>query len=151
MSPQRFRTTITTLGTKAFVVIPFDPNDSWGARDRYYVTGTVAGRRIRGVLVSDGTEYFLSLGPAWRRDNAIEAGAEVEVVLEPEGPELDSLATDVAAALDSDPRARTLFHSIAPFYRKNFIRWVESAKRPETRAARIAEMLRLLGSGQIQR
>jgi uncharacterized protein YdeI (YjbR/CyaY-like superfamily) len=81
----------------------------------------------------------------------VAVGAEVEVVLAPDGHRLDTVAPDVAAALGTDPRAEMFFESLAPFYRNNFIRWIESAKRPETRHARIGEMMSLLKEGRRQR
>lgn len=52
---------------------------------------------------------------------------------------------------DAEPEAKAFFDSLATFYRKNYIRWIESAKRPETRGARIAEMVTLLKAGQKQK
>ena len=60
-------------------------------------------------------------------------------------------AEDIAAALDADLEARRFFESLATFYRKNFIRWIECAKRPETRAKRIAEPVATLKSGKRER
>jgi hypothetical protein len=40
--------------------------------------------------------------------------------------------------------------SVAPFYRKNFLRWIDQAKRSETRAARIAEMVKMLEGGKLK-
>jgi hypothetical protein len=151
LSTQRFKTTITTSGTKAYVVIPFDPNQVWGGRDRHYVTGLIDGCKIRGCLGFEGTEYVLPLGPAWRRDNPVEVGADVEVELAPDGHQSDTVAPDIAAALDTDPRAEIFFQSLAPFYRNNYIRWIESARRPETRRARISEMMSLLKEGKRRR
>lgn len=42
------------------------------------------------------------------------------------------------------------FQSVAPFYRKNFLRWIDQAKRPETRAGRIAEMVKMLEEGRLK-
>jgi ATPase subunit of ABC transporter with duplicated ATPase domains len=42
-------------------------------------------------------------------------------------------------------------HSLATFYRNGYIRWIESARRPETRQARITEMIGLLKAGKKQR
>jgi uncharacterized protein YdeI (YjbR/CyaY-like superfamily) len=78
-------------------------------------------------------------------------GAEVEVVLGPDGHQSGTVAPDIAAALSEEPEARLFFESVAPFYRNNYIRWIESAQRPETRRARIAEMITLLKAGQKQR
>jgi uncharacterized protein YdeI (YjbR/CyaY-like superfamily) len=81
----------------------------------------------------------------------LDVRAKVDVVLAPDGPQSDALAADVAAALASEPEAETFFQSLAPFYRKNFVRWIESTKRPETRASRIEEMMRLLEARQRER
>jgi hypothetical protein len=145
---RRFTATVDQSGTNVYVRVPFDPDDVWGAKDRHYVQGSVRGRRIRGVLISDGRQFCLPLGPAWRRDNAVGAGETVEVELGPDGPQPDLLARDLSAALDREPEARRFFESIAPFYRKNYVRWIETAKRPETRAARIHETVRLLKEGK---
>jgi uncharacterized protein YdeI (YjbR/CyaY-like superfamily) len=61
------------------------------------------------------------------------------------------LAEDIAAALAAEPDARRFFESLATFYRKNFMRWIEGARRPETRAKRIAETVATLTSGKRER
>jgi hypothetical protein len=151
MTTQRFKTVISMAGSRTFIAIPFNPNEIWGVKQRHHITGTINGRAVRGSLGSDGSQYFLPLGAAWRRDNGVEAGAQVEVVLSPEGPQADTLAPDILAALDREPEARAFFESLATFYRNGYIRWIEGAKRPETRSARIAEMLGLLNARQKQR
>jgi Bacteriocin-protection, YdeI or OmpD-Associated/Domain of unknown function (DUF1905) len=151
MTMQRFKTVVARAGTRTFIPIPFNPNEVWGLKQRHHITGTVNGCRVRGSLGSDGSQYFLLLGEVWRRDNGVEAGAEVEVVLMPEGPQTDTLAADLLAALDREPEARAFFESLATFYRNGYIRWIEGARRPETRSARIAELLSLLKAGQKQR
>jgi hypothetical protein len=151
LAVQRFKTTIAESGTRAYVVIPFDPNEAWGVRERHYVAGSIDGCAIRGCLDFEGTQLVLPLGPAWRRDNPVAVGADVEVVLAPDGHQSETVAPDIAAALEAEPKARIFFESVAPFYRNNFIRWIESAKRPETRAARISDMMSLLKAGKKQR
>ena len=151
MTAMRFSSTVAKSGARVYIEIPFDPNESWGEKDRHYVNGTLNGCRVRGVLMSDGAHFVLPLGPAWRRDNGLEPGDRVEVVLQPDGPQTEALATDIAQALDRAPKARLLFDSVAPFYRKNFIRWIEQAKREETRASRIAEMVTMLEAGNLRR
>jgi hypothetical protein len=101
-------------------VIPFNPDEVWGVKHRHYVSGSINDCKIRGYLDSDREAFFLPLGAAWRRDNGVEAGASVKVVLAPEGPQSDSLSLDVAAALDAEPQAKTFFDSLATFYRKNY-------------------------------
>ncbi len=151
MTTQRFKTTVTKEGSRTSIGIPFNPNEVWGIKQRHHITGSINGCKVRGSLGSDGSQYFLPLGAAWRRDNGVEAGAEVDVVLTPEGPQTDALAPDLLAALEREPEASAFFESLATFYRNGYVRWIEGAKRPETRSARIAELLSLLKAGKKQR
>jgi hypothetical protein len=151
MATQRFKTIVAKTGSRTSIPIPFDPNEVWGVKQRHHITGTINGCAVGGSLGSDGSQYFLPLGAAWRRDTGVDAGVEVEVVLAPEGPQADTLAADILVAFDREPDARQFFESLATFYRNGYIRWIEGAKRPETRSARIAEMLSLLKAGKKQR
>ena len=49
------------------------------------------------------------------------------------------IPSDLASALRKNARARKNFEAFAPSIRRGFLYWVLSAKRPETRAKRIAE------------
>jgi hypothetical protein len=137
---------------RVLVPVPFDPDVVWGTKARHHVTGTVNGMGVRGVIEDHGSVKGLLLGAAWRRDCGIAPGDSVSVVLEPEGPQRDGLADDVTGALDAAPVAGEFFDSLAQFYRKAYLRWVDATKRsPELRAARIAEMVTLLEAGEKQR
>lgn len=151
MTAQRFKSIIAKSGSRTFITIPFNPDDVWGVKQRHYIRGTVNGCTVRGSLGSDGTQYFLPLGAAWRRDNGLDAGSPVDVMLSPEGPQTENLSADVAAALEGEPQARVFFESLATFYRNTYIKWIESARRPETRVARISEMIELLKAGKKQK
>jgi hypothetical protein len=134
------------------IALPFDPSAEWGAKARHHVAGVVGERRVRGPLAGDGAGARLVLGAAWCRDNGLEAGERVRVVLQPEGPQQDTLAPDVAAALAARPTAREFFDSLATFYRKGYLRWVDATRRrPDVRAARIAELVELLEAGHKER
>jgi len=148
MSIQHFESIIKKSGARAFISIPFDPNEVWGSKQRHYITGTVNGRKVRGSLGLDESNYFLSLGAAWRRDNKLDVGARVDVILSPEGPQTESMSPDIANSLEANPRAKAFFQSLATFYRRNYIKWIESAKHSETRSKRIVEMVKLLEAGQ---
>ena len=70
----------------------------------------------------------------------------------PEGPQRDDLADDVAAALAANPDAGEFFDSLAQFYRRGYLRWIDATKRrPEQRAERIAEVVKLLMAGVMER
>jgi len=133
------------------IKLPFEPATVWGARDRYDVTGRIDGHGVRGKLTPYPDGHRLELGPAWCRDGSVVPGAQVKVALGAEGPQVATMAQDIASALDAEPKARRFFESLATFYRKNFTRWIDSAKQPETRARRIAEMVATLKAGKRER
>lgn len=139
-------------GAGVAIRLPFDPAAEWGERDRYDVAGTINGHRVRGKLTHGAAgEHVFELRPGWQRDTSVVPGAKLSVVLDIEGPQVGSMGPDMAAALDAEPAARRFFESLPTFYRKNFARWIDQAKRPETRARRIAETIATLKAGQRER
>lgn len=150
---QRFTVTVADGGRgRLLIVVPFDPNRTWSVKPRHHVTGTVNGMGVRGVLELRNEGYGFTLGPAWVRDCGVDVGDTVPVVLEPEGPQRADLDADVAEALAANPQAGAFFDSLAQFYRRAFLSWVDATKRsPARRAERIAKMIRLLDAGIKQR
>jgi hypothetical protein len=150
----RFTATTQTRPGRAggiAVRLPFDPDEEWGPRDAHHVTGVVQGQCVRGQLRAvDGVSY-LELGPAWCRDSGATPGMTVEIELVPEGPQYAAMAPDLVAAFDAEPAARRFFESLPTFYRKNFMRPIDQAKRPATRARKIAEMMSALREGRRER
>jgi uncharacterized protein YdeI (YjbR/CyaY-like superfamily) len=58
------------------------------------------------------------------------------------------LAEDISAALAANPAAAAFFDTLAQFYRKAYLRWIDATtRRPQVRAARIAEVVDLLAAG----
>jgi hypothetical protein len=136
-------------GSLAFT-LPFDPDEVWGAKPRHHLGGSLGGEKVR--VVVDGGSRVATVGAMWARDCGVSAGQEVAVVLEPEGPQRDDLAPDVAAALAGEPQAREFWHGLAQFYRKAYLRWIDATKRsPELRTERIAEVVRLCKAGVKER
>jgi len=137
---------------RLLVPVPFDPAKEWGAKPRHHVSGTVGGRRVRGVIEPVGEGYGFTLGAAWVRDNPIEPGTTVRVSVRPEGPQRDDLAPDVAAALAANPAAGAFFDGLAQFYRRGYLRWIDGTKgRPEVRAERIAATVEHLAASRKER
>jgi uncharacterized protein YdeI (YjbR/CyaY-like superfamily) len=72
----------------------------------------------------------------------------VTAELAPEGPQRGDLADDIAVALAANPAAGAFFDTLAQFYRKAYLRWIDATtRRPDVRAARIAEVVGLLAAG----
>jgi Bacteriocin-protection, YdeI or OmpD-Associated len=154
MSPadraMEYTTTLEPLpGTKARVPVPFDPDEVWGTKREHHVGGTIAGVRVRGTIRKDGGDWTFSVSLC---DRPISAGDAVDVVIWPEGPQRWDLEPDFRAALEADPDAGAFFDSLAQFYRKGYLRWIDATKRrPDVRAERISEVVRLLNAGVKER
>ena len=154
MRPRRFTATLAADSRGwVFVAVPFDPDQVWRPKPRHHITGTLNGLRIRAVIESRDGQRGFTLGSAWLRDRPeVVVGDRVTVEIMPEGPQRDDLADDIAAALDASPDAGAFFDSLAQFYRRAYLRWIDGTKRsPELRAQRIAEMISLLEAGVKQR
>jgi hypothetical protein len=134
------------------IELPFDPNEAWGRKDKHHITGFVNGVKVRGPLVAATESFYLQLGPSWQRDSGIGVDDEVSVELMPEGPQREAMAEDIVTALDAEPAARAFFDSLATFYRKGYLSWVDATKRrPDVRAQRIKELIDLLKAGKKER
>jgi uncharacterized protein YdeI (YjbR/CyaY-like superfamily) len=55
---------------------------------------------------------------------------------------LDAVPPDLEEALAADPVAAERWRTWAPSHRRQYVYWVLEAKRPETRAKRVAEVVR---------
>ena len=153
MGSEHFTTTVAARGRDGLLVpVPFNPDEAWGTKQRHHVNGTVNGIRVRAVVERFGDGYGFTLGPSSPSRAGLTAGDEVTVEIAPEGPQRDDLADDIAEALAANPAAGAFFDSLAQFYRRGYLRWIDGTKRrPDLRVQRIAEMVRLLEAGQKQR
>jgi uncharacterized protein YdeI (YjbR/CyaY-like superfamily) len=121
-----------------------------GAGKRPPVTVTVGGYRYRTTVAPMAGAYWVPLAAEHREAAGVRAGEEVDVAIElDEAPREVPVPDDLAAALDDD--VRTTFDSLAYSHRKEWVRWVEEAKKPETRATRIEKTVESLRSGKRSR
>lgn len=65
-----------------------------------------------------------------------------------ERPTVPELPSYIAKAVRANGDAWKFFQALPPRERRNFVVWIHTAKRPETRERRIAESIRLLASGK---
>ena len=139
-------------GGRGVLVIPFDPDQAWGAKAEHLVGGTINGKHVRGTIASRGDGWAFVITPMWLRDAELAVGDDVTAELAPEGPLRDDLADDIAAALEANPAAAAFWDTLAQFYRKAYLRWINgTTRRPELRATRIEEVAGLLAAGVKER
>ncbi|WP_157898577.1 YdeI/OmpD-associated family protein [Luteitalea pratensis] len=63
-------------------------------------------------------------------------------------PVIPTLPAYIATALKANPKAWAFFRELAPTYRRNFVVWIHTAKRADTRARRLQESVALLAAGR---
>ena len=63
-------------------------------------------------------------------------------------PPVPQLPGRIAKAFKANLRAWQHFQALAPTHRRNFVVWIHTAKRPETREKRIRESIELLSAGK---
>jgi uncharacterized protein YdeI (YjbR/CyaY-like superfamily) len=79
----------------------------------------------------------------------VAAGGQVDVGIEPDtAPREVEVPADLAEALAGDDAARATFDGLAFTHRKEWVRWVEEAKKLQTRATRVARTVESLRAGK---
>jgi len=116
---------------------------------RFPVVATVNGYTWRTTVSRMRGEFLLGLNRSVREEAGVEAGdtVEVELELDTEPREVD-VPEALADALAKDAAARAAFDGLAYTHRKEYARWIEEAKRDETRERRVAKALEMLRQGK---
>ena len=63
-------------------------------------------------------------------------------------PVIPDLPAYIGHALKTSAKAWAFFRELSPTYRRDFVVWIHTAKRQETRDRRIRESIRLLAAGR---
>lgn len=139
-------------GGGAFVVIPFDVERVFGKK-RVKVMATIEGMPYRGSLVRMGGEHhILGILKEIREKTGKKIGDEIEVTLEEDTePRRIELPQDLRAALERNPEAEAFFQRLSYTHQKEYIRWIEEARREQTRRRRIERAIEMLQQGRRER
>ncbi len=146
----RFSTSVVLGGkTATGMPVPDGVVEALGGGRRPAVRVTVGGHSYPStVAVRDG-RFLVPLSAENRAAAGVAAGDTVEVDLALDStPRLVEPPADLAEALTADEAARTSFDALAASHRKEWVRWVEDAKRAETRANRLARTVEALREGR---
>ncbi len=137
----RFGTTVELGGkTATGMSVPDEVVAALDSGKRPAVRVTVGGHSYRTTVASRGGRFFVPLSADNRTAAGVAAGDEVDVDIEADAaPREVTVPADLADALAHDDTARTFFDGLSYTDRKEWVRWVEEAKRTETRAGRVAK------------
>jgi uncharacterized protein DUF1905/bacteriocin resistance YdeI/OmpD-like protein len=135
-------------GTGTYIELPKTVNASLGLRGRPKVQAVLAGHPYRGSLmpVGDGT-YVLGVLKAIQQAAGVKRGDAITVELELDtSPRTVDPPDDLARELARDARAAAAWAGLSFTDKKEMARTLEEAKKPETRARRLAAALERLRS-----
>ncbi len=150
MGELTFKTTLVKRGPGVAVVLGEDRVAAVGeGAKRFPVAATINGHTWRSTVVRMRGEYLLGLSKEVRAGAGVEADELVQVKLALDREERTVDAPEaLVEALARDPDASAAYDGLAYTHRKEFARWVDEAKRPETRERRVEQTLEMLKAGK---
>jgi hypothetical protein len=149
---KRFRVLLEPVNRTqaASITIPFDVQEVFGSRGRVAVRGTINGFPFRSsVFPRSGVgKHYMVVNREMREGAKVSAGDTASVVMERDDePRVIKAPADLARALKANKKAQAAWERLSPSHRKEYVRAIEGAKKPETRARRIERAVAELLSG----
>jgi Bacteriocin-protection, YdeI or OmpD-Associated/Domain of unknown function (DUF1905) len=138
----RFEADVAEFGSALAIDLPFDPKQEFG-KVRAPVRVTINWYEFPTTVASMSGRIVVGLNKEVRVRAGVAAGDRVvvEIVLD-EGPRTVEIPADLAEALDAESAA--FLDSLSYTHRKEYVRWIEEAKRPQTRRLRIEKTVAML-------
>ena len=133
-----------------FLVLPAAASARLPTRSMVSVEGRMAGQPFQATLEPDGQgSHWLKVERALREAAGVAPGDTVSLVLAPMAQEPEpAVPPDLDEALARSPAARATWDDITAVARRDWIHWITSGKKAETRTRRIAIACDKLASGQ---
>jgi hypothetical protein len=148
----RLSATLEPRGPAAAIVLTDEQVASLGAGKTPPVRVTANGTTVAARIGRMGGENLLGFSKKLRAELGVEIGAVVEVVIATDTvPRQVEVPASLASAFARDPAAKVAFEALAPSHRKEFVRWIDEAKRDETMRSRVEQTLQMLREGRTRR
>lgn len=141
----RFRAVLTGVETSSanYVRVPAAVLATFGGRIRVPVRMKINGVEHRTTICDMGMGPMLGVPAAVRRAAKIESGDRLIVSIEVDrDPRTVAIPPDFEKAMKA--RERRAYDAMSYSHRKEYVQWIEAAKRTETRARRIATAIEKL-------
>jgi Bacteriocin-protection, YdeI or OmpD-Associated/Domain of unknown function (DUF1905) len=141
----KFRTIVEPPEPMRGLEIPSEVVEALGGGARPPVTITINGHTWKSRVAIMRGRHLIGLSNANRKAADVAIGEEIEVELEVDTePRVVVEPADFAQALDDDPVARAVYDNLAFSHKREHVRAIESAKKPETRRLRIEKAIATL-------
>jgi hypothetical protein len=136
-------------GGGAFVEVPFDVEKAFGSK-RPKVKATIDGIPYRGTLVRMGTErHLLLILKSIRVQTGKTFGDEVHLTIEADtSPRIVELPEGLKRAFKTEKEAKAFFEKLSYTHQKEYVAWINDAKKEETRQARVIKTIEMLKKGK---
>lgn len=133
-----FTTTVVHKGSACYLPVPCDPKPVFG-KVRAPVKVTLNGFTYRSTIAAMGGPYFVPLRKSYREAAGVAGGQSVRVRLELDTePRVVTPPADLLRALKAVPGAHARWKALSYTHQREHVESIEGAKKPETRARRIA-------------
>lgn len=135
----------------AFVEFPFSTEELFGKKGQVKIKAVFDGKvEYRGSLAKMKSEcHILGLTQEIRNKLNKTFGDEVFVSLTEDKEErIVEIAEDIVLLFNENPEAKILFDKMSYTHRKEYIRWIEEAKKTETRENRKLKMIQMILEGK---
>jgi len=120
------------------VDVPTEVVEALGGKGRIPITATFNGVPYQGSIVRMGGGAVLGVQKAIMAEAGVGVGDSLTVVVRnDEGPREVEVPVDLAEALARNGTARAAFEGLSFSHKREYVRSITEAKRPETRARRI--------------
>jgi len=131
------------------VEVPFDVEKEFGSK-KPKVKAVIEGVLYRGTLMRMGSErHILGVLKDIREQIGKTFGDEVTVTIEPDTePRVIEIPKGLMKELKKDKEAKAFFDKLSYTHQKEYVRWVEEAKKEETRQNRIVKTIEMLKKGK---
>jgi hypothetical protein len=142
----QFRATLETNGrTATGIEVPSSVVDALGSGKRPPVRITLHEHTYRTTVARMGGRFLVPVSAEVRKAAGVTAGDDLDVGIElDDAPRTVDVPADLAAALAEVPAAAQAWEKLAYTHQKEWARSVEDAKKPETRARRVAAAVEAL-------
>ncbi len=144
-----FKAELVKIGDWTIAVLPKSASDKLPSRGMVLVKGTVNGFSFKTPLEPDGRgSHWLSLDKAMLAGAKARVGDTVTIAIEPskDWPEPE-VPADLQTALAADPEAQAIWNDITPMARWDWLRWIGSTNREETRKKHVLVALSKMKNG----
>jgi hypothetical protein len=152
VAAKRFTVELERVGVTATMFrVPFELEQAFG-RARPPVRVTIRGHTWRTTPGVYGEEAFIVVNRKVKKTTGVDAPdrVRVEMTLDTE-PRTVRVPADLRQALAADASAKAAFSKMSYSHRREYVDWIQEAKRPETHARRIAGTVERVRKGLPQR